>query len=114
MSQVKLSASFYINLSQSTSVMGRPSWATEEQFEFLLKAAEDYLPKKGDRRSTSAFWSPFFQAWKDAFPDTDLDAEISEVNEDEGKKQKKNPLTLQLVSRCCLLLCKKFSYWMVV
>ena len=47
--------------------MGRPAWATEDQWVWLKDQVPEYLKIKGTKETTK-FWGPFLNEWQTKWP----------------------------------------------
>ena len=47
--------------------MGRPAWATEDQWVWLKAQVLEYLKIKGTKETTK-FWGPFLNEWQTKWP----------------------------------------------
>jgi cytoskeletal protein RodZ len=48
--------------------MGRPAWATDDQWTWLKSQATEYLKIKGKKGETKKFWPIFLDGWKEQWP----------------------------------------------
>jgi hypothetical protein len=48
--------------------MGRPAWASEEQWTWLKSQAVEYLKIKGKKTETAKFWPVFLDEWQKQWP----------------------------------------------
>jgi hypothetical protein len=60
--------------------MGRPAWATDDQWTWLKGQATEYLKIKGKKNETIKFWPAFLDAWKEQWPNPAL----NDLVRDEG------------------------------
>ena len=48
--------------------MGRPAWASEEQWTWLKSQAVEYLKIKGKKMEMAKFWPVFLDEWRQRWP----------------------------------------------
>lgn len=73
-----------LGLTFSTSAMGRPNWASDAQYIFLVEQAEIYRSIQAQKKSKKEgdepppkFWPTFFDKWQNRWPNPAITALVN-------------------------------------